>query len=242
MSVVNLPDDLLKVTDRGFRLLPRNLFSTAIFSGQVLPHGPVAQVWTGDLTLVAKQEQDGRYADGIMAKLRGMAVKFRAHDPARIEPYYNIEIRNTGGTSVEYFDDDSSFDDGTGFLSGLLPPSAAVAEDRVQGRRNLLIDGLPASKTAVLRHGDLIEIRPSGIPSEYGHLYIVTGVSNTNENGETRVYFEPGLRTGVQDGDMVVLNYPSSVFRLVSDDEAAFQVGIEKIWRGGFRMVEVLPT
>ena len=237
MTVQYLSEGMLRVTSRTFRLRSYNLSAGALYSGQVIPSGPVAQVWSASIEIVSKKGGDWQYVDGIIAGLRGMRQMFRAWDPARTDWLYNA----TATLSSEDFDDDTEFDDGTAFSSGKLPPSVNVGEARTKGSRDLLLSGFPASITAAGNVGDLFELRPNGTPAEFGHLYILTRVANTNADGEARVVFEPGLRADIAAGDMCVIRKATSVFRLVSDDEGEMTVGLASIGETGLQMVEVLP-
>ncbi|MBY9045485.1 hypothetical protein, partial [Pseudomonas fluorescens] len=122
----------------------------------------------------------------------------------------------------------------------LLPPTVHVATAAVRGANAIQIGGLPASQTAILRRGDLFEVRPNGIPAVFPHLYQVMVDGATDASGNTGVEIRPRLRADIAAGDMVVLEYPTSVFRLVSDDQAEMDISAPIIANFGFSLVEAL--
>src|SRR5262249_25574971 len=101
------------------------------------------------------------------------------------------------------------------------PPYVVADQAAPQDDVSLVLSGLPASTDQVLRVGDLFEHRPNGVPSTAGRLYEVIDHCKSNAAGKTRVYFEPALRAPVSAGDMIVLAYPSTVFRLIDDNQGA---------------------
>jgi len=248
MTILTLQDTRLEVRERSFRLRPHNLTSRGLFSQAISPYGPVDQRWVAELTYPPQEEADWRYWDGFLAGRDGMTGKLRAYDPARRQPRYNSVVT----TTTENWDDATTWDDGTGWESGTLPPYVSAGEAAQRGETDLLLqfpgpsnDSPPVSGyeslSAVLRSGDLFEIRPNGVPADYGHLYVVTGTGNTDASGQTRVTFRPGLRAGVATGDMVVLTDPMTVFRLASDDVGDMTVDTAQHAALGLSLIEVLP-
>lgn len=235
--IIDWPADLVNVQSRGFRLVSRNLQSSALITGEVTPSGPVVQRWIARLSYPAKREADWRRISGLLAGLRGTQGFLRIGDPMRRMPYHDRTVART----TEAWDDSTSFDDDTGWVSGPLPQFVAAAAAAARSARSILLSGLPASTAGVLGYGDLFEIRPSGVPAAHGHLYEVTGTANSDSSGESRVYFEPGLRTGVAAGDMVVLTEPRSVFRLADEDQGEMEVDNALFGRIGLSLIEVLP-
>lgn len=241
-EILTLQSARLMVTERSFRLKPLSITSSGLFRQAPSPYGPVEQRWIAELTYPPLDEADWRYWDGFIANLGGMTGRFRAHDPARRQPRYNATVK----TTTENWDDNQPWDDGAGWESGKLPPYVAVAEAASRGETDLLLefpDAGHASLSAVLRSGDLFEVRPNGVPVDHGHLYVVTGTANTDANGQTRVYFRPGLRASVADGDMVVLSDPTTVFQLSSDAVGDMVVTGSSGDRAtlGLSLIEVLP-
>jgi hypothetical protein len=94
--------------------------------------------------------------------------------------------------------------------------------------------------SSALRAGDLLQIKPNGIPGTVPHLYKVMVGGDTNSSGEIGVQIEPGLRQGVAAGDVVSLRNPSTLFRLVDDGQGDIQVGGAGMGSTGLSFVEAL--
>lgn len=238
-DVIWLPDDLIKVTESSFRLVPGSLFSTALFTGEVSPYGPVVARFRADLEFAPMVEERWREWEGLIADFEGLSGRIRTYDPVRREPYYNQIVT----TTTENWDDDTTWDDGTGWESGKLPSSVALDAAANRGDKDIQL-AFPSgfeSLSAVLRRGDLLEIRPNGVPVNHGHLYVVRRTANTDASGKTGVQIAPGLRTAAAAGDQVVLEDATTVFRLESDEEGAIQVDTALHGRLGLSLVEVLP-
>lgn len=204
-----------------FQLVSTNLTSTAIFSGEVSPYGPVVQRFYVDLTLPQKRGPDHRFLQGIITRLRGQGNRIRIPDYFRLRTGFDETIfqAQKKSNTLQAWSDTKLWTDGTGWSDGYLPPFVTTDIAAVQGDVSLVLRGLPVSTAQVLRVGDLIEHRPNGIPSTAGRLYEVIDDCRTNTNGKTRVYIEPALRAAVAAGDMIVLKYPSTVFRLIDDKQ-----------------------
>jgi hypothetical protein len=235
--VLDWPDDLAKLQTRVFHLISQNLRSAALLTGELLTAGPTSQRWVAELEFPPRAAAEWRRVDGLLAQLRGTSGFVRMGDYARQGPAYNETVAKT----TEPWSDATTWDDGSGWQSGPLPASVAAFENAARGARSILTGGFPVSITKALAPGDLFEIRPSGNPATFGHLYIITGYANTDANGQTRIEFEPGLRTGVAVGDQVVLDDPKTVFRLQGDDQGGTSVDSMLIGRLGISLVEVLP-
>lgn len=106
------------------------------------------------------------------------------------------------------------------------------------GDTSIVVRGLPASTSAIIRMGDLLEARPSGIPTTYGNLYECVNNTSTNVDGKTRIYIEPGLRRDLALGDMIVLRDPTTVFRLAKDDAGIVSRSLPSVGRMGLSLVE----
>lgn len=239
MSALAIPADLFRIRERSFRLAPRSLGSTGLFSQALRPYGPVSRRWTADLEFTALEETRWPELDAIVADLGGRAGTLRAHDPARARPQYDGLATETTTT----WDGPTTWDDGTGWAEGTLPPSVAVGAAAVRGATDLQLafgSGF-ASLSAVLRRGDLIEIQPAGIPADHGHLYMATSVANTDTSGGTGLSIVPPLRAGIAAGDKAVLRNPSTVFHLASDDVGDISVDPAGHGRTGLTLVEALP-
>jgi hypothetical protein len=251
MTTVNVetwPSDA-GVAQRSFQLKSYNLRSIGYLSREVRSSGPVAQRFEVKLTLppmgVIAREAEGnasakaswRKVDGFLARLRGTSGFVRLRDHARPAPYYNIV--NIQG--VANWDDDATWDDGAQWVGGHLPPYVVIDALARRGDNSVVMRGLPTSTEAALNPGDLFEIRPNGVPAEHGMLHLVTRQANSNSDGKSRVYFEPGIRLGVRSGDMVVLRQPTSVFSLASDEDGMIDVDQALNGTLGLTLIEVLP-
>lgn len=227
---------------RSFRLRAFNISSIASQTQELIPGGLVSQRFEAKLTMPTMPSDAWRELDGLIAALAGTGGKVRLWDHARPQPYYNKVATETQAN----WDTGSQWDGKVGWSAGLLPPLVTVGSAAVRGATDMLLSGFPASLDAVLRRGDLFEIRPNGSAADYGHLYLCTGTMNSNSDGDGRVYFMPGLRRGVAAGDVVVLGaeagpFPSSVFRLSSDDEGLIDVQAPDFGVFGLTLIEVLP-
>ena len=173
---------------------------------------------------------------GMIAQLGGTSGKLRVADVTRLSPQRDLEST----LAQERWSDGTFFDDGTGWANGLLPPTVFVFGAASQGEDNLVIGGLPASSSRVLRRGDLFEIMPGGVFSTTPHLYMNMFDAPTDANGRTRVYISPRLRSGVAAGDMVVLHNPQTLFRLVSDEEGIMDITPPYVANFGLKLVEAV--
>ncbi len=237
IDILEWPENLQGVQSRNFQLVATNIRSRALLTKDVTPAGPTDQRFVTSLSFPARDEEGWREADGLIASLRGSSGKMRLGDPFRCHPYFNHKVMQT----TEQWDDSATWDDGTGWASGFLPEFVAVKTAAVRGDRSLVVQGLPASTSPVLYVGDHFEIQPNGIPADHAHLYIVTRRAASDANGDSRVYFEPGLRTGIAPGDKVVLTNPKTVFNLADDEQGAMEVDNQLYGRMGLSLVEVLP-
>lgn len=236
-AIYDWPSEHRGMTAGRFYLRAANLQSVGSFTGEVTPYGPIVQRFFCEFTPPPKSNENARTISGIISRARGISGLFRIYDTARKEPYYNSEVTKT----TENWDDDTTFSDGTAWESGPLPNYVSVESNASRGDNSIIMQGFAANLTKVLRLGDLFELRPNGQPMEFGHLYEVTVDANTDANGKTRVYFEPGLRAGVAAGDQIVLKNPTSVFRLISDEQGPIEWDRSLVGRVGLSFAEVLP-
>jgi hypothetical protein len=234
-SILIWPSVHRGVVSSGFDLMTMNLHSVAPLTGDIVPGGTVDQRFVTTLEFPPKQALAGREQVGLLARLRGMRGRIRLGDSHRRIPAYNLRVLAT----EQGFSDGTFWSDATGWLEGFLPPFVSVSESARRGDRSMVIGGLPVSTAHVFAPGDLFEVRPNGQFCSHAHCYLVTHYSNSDENGETRVEFEPGLRAGVKPGDQVVLRDPTSVFQLISDGEGRSTRDAAHHWRMGMSLVEV---
>lgn len=231
------PREFRAVAQSQFQLQSAGLMATSPFTGEATPYGPFAQRFICNVTFPTVRAPTHRYWSGFITSLRGMQNTIRMVDYFRMRPAYDVEV----DPGTQNWSDGSTWSDGRGWASGFLPPFCAADEAAIEGENSLVLRGLPASLNAVLRLGDLFEIRPNGLRAAHGMLHELIHESRTDSNGKTRVEFEPSLRKGVAAGDQVVLRYPSSLFRLASDTEGAITRTMGNLGNMGMSLVEVLP-
>ena len=223
-----------------FRLMPMSLSAQSPYTGEQTIYGPTAQRFQAKLTFPGKRSPDWRYLSGFITRLRGMSGRLRMVDYNRMRCAFDVALLRTP-PAAEPWADDQYWSDGRGWESGFLPPFVVAAENRSAGNRNLLLKSFPVSTAGVMQFGDLFEHRPGGIATKHGSLYEVTGNFRTNAAGQTRVYFEAGLRRDVFAGDMIVIRYPTSVFSLTGDAEGEISRGLANVGNMGMSLVEVMP-
>lgn len=249
-EIQSWPAVLLRAVSSSFVLGSLNGFAQPLFSAAMVPFAdPFDQRWLATLQSPAMSGQemvgtDGRVlrasyreVEGRIAKMRGIGGWLRIFDPLNIRPQYDWQ--QIPATAL--WSGGRHWTDGRSWISGLLPPSVTVDAVAYTGVTSLVLRGLPASKTRVFRHGDRFEIMPNGQRAAFGHYYIVTEQSNSNADGKTRVYFEPGLRSGVNAGDAALLRRPTTVFSLIDDKQGAVSRS-GNIGQFGFSLIEKLPA
>lgn len=231
------PLDWYKATAATFYLQSRSQSSSRPWLGGKSVYGPHAQIWVCKMT-ISEQEWDGRgqAMSAFFSRLDGQAGLMRIGHVARLIPQWD----RVTATTVQPWSDGTFFDDGTGWESGTLPPLVHVAEAASRGARYIVVGGLPVSSSRVLRRGDLFEIRPNGVASESPNLYEVQFDAPTNSSGATGIEIRPALRQSIAAGDTIVLRNPTSVFRVVDDDQGAVEVTPPMRSNFGFTLVEAI--
>lgn len=232
------PKEWRGTTESKFRLMPASLHSVSPYTGVGSIYGPQVQKFRAELTFPRMKAPQHRRVQAFVTRLRGMSGFIRIVDYHRMKPAYDQFVASP---TQESWSDGTTFTDGTGWVSGYLPPFVTVDESAEEGADSIVIRGMPASLTGALGMGDLFEVRPGGIHADHGHLYEIVRDANVNASGKTRIYFEAGLRKKVAAGDMVVLRYPTSVFRLATDGEGDVTRGLTSVGQMGFSLDEVLP-
>jgi hypothetical protein len=170
----------------------------------------------------------------FFARLDGEVGVFRLSDTLRCQPAYNRGRK----LPSELWSDNTPWSDGTGWLNaGYVPPAAEVAAVATAGSADVVIRGLPISTADLLAPGDLLEIRPNGIPTDTSNLYEVVRGSGSDANGEAGVEIRPRLRQTFAIGDMVVLHHAQGVFQL-SDSEQGRVFRDSNMGSFGFSAVE----
>lgn len=221
-----------------FRLRSSSQVSSRPWAGGNSVYGPHAQIWMPQLT-VAQIVGDGWQArSAFFSRLGGQSGLIRISDPSRVAPQYNTSRL----ASAETWSDGSVFSDGSGFVSGMLPPTAFLVSAQSRGATSVVIGGLPVSLTPALRRGDLFEIRPGGVAGLVPHLYEVQVDGPTDSSGRSGVEIRPPLRTDVMAGDQVVLSYPTSVFHLIDDNQGTIELTAPNLANHGFSLVEAIEN
>lgn len=239
--VLTYPKEWCAEVETEFRLRSNSLFSAGMSPGAPDIYGPNAQVWTASIPIAPTRRRDWMRIEAFFSRAGGIAGRIRMFDPKRIRPGRDIPPEGERTTTGNPWSDDTYFDDGTGWDDNILPPYCSLYEPASGLADSFVLSGLPASMAPCLWAGDLIEIRPNGVPADFGHLYEVAFDAPTNSDGLTRVSINPGLRSGIAGGDMAVLRYPMSIFRLIDDDQGRLAFGHGGIARSGFSLLELLP-
>ncbi len=237
MAVLIWPENWYRFASSSFTLRSVNFAAAHTWTGGRSVNGPFAQLWMADFVMASQAWDDrGQEIAAFFSRLAGQAGKFRIADPLRRRPLRDRRLAPTSET----FSDATQFSDGTGFVSGYLPDFVTLDLAAVKSATSIVLRGLPASEPAVLRRGDLIELRPSGVPSETPNLYEVQFNAPTDASGKTRVGLAPSLRQGFAAGDMAVLRDPTSVFRVKDDEQGRAERDVASIAAIGFSVIEAI--
>ena len=243
-TVWEVPQHMRGAVQSTFYLQSNAIDDPSPWTGERSPYGPFAQVFLAEIkpaelrspkkALAHPGEADWREWQGFMTRLRGTSGKMRIVDYYRMRPVY--DARNT--PTLSNWSDGSTWSDGSQWSSGALPPYVTLDEAASADADSIVLRGLPANTEAVLNPSDLIELRPNGIATTYGNMYEIVHCARTNSAGKARVYLGPGLRQGFAAGDMVVLRYPTCVFRLASANEGIVTRTLGNIGSLGFKLIE----
>lgn len=228
--------DWWRATSSTVRLRASSQVSRSPWTGRRNVYGPHVQVWVARVTLTEAEAPLWFELDAFVSRLGGQGGLIRIGDFARTRPQRDIDA----ATSSERFSDGTFFDDGSGFLSGPLPPTIHVTAAAAKGAGALQVGGLPASESRVLRRGDLIEIRRNGIADATASLHMVLADAPTDAAGKTLLALAPALRAGVAVGDAVALDHPTSVFQLADDEQGGFEVTPPNVGNMGFTLIEYI--
>lgn len=198
--------------------------------------GPHTQLFLCDVTFAPMRDPVLQDLDAFFTRARGRANVIRIAHAMRLAPWYD---RNLTPTRANW-SDNSTFSDGSGFVSGYLPPEVYVETAAARGSNFIVLGGFPASISNVIRKGDPFEIKPNGVPAAFPHRYKAMFNCSSDASGRVGIEIEPKLRAGVAAGDTVGLRYASSVFRMTGDDQ--FEIDDEGAGIGNFggSLVEAL--
>jgi hypothetical protein len=244
---------MLRATSASFNLASVNGQALPIFSSRPRPFAdPFEQRWfftfqspplgeketfaPGSGSQESRRRPSYREARARIIRLRGTAGKVRLFDPTNYRPYRNLVTAATKSN----WSDGSTFSDGSQWVSGYLPPVITVDEAAEAGAESVVVRGLPASISAVMRMGDPFEGIPGTVRPEWSEYHSVVEDATSNASGKTRLYFQPTLRGALNAGDPIRLKYPTAVFALLDDKQGEMQ---NEMFTGSFgsTFVEVLP-
>lgn len=237
-EVYNYPVEWYRFTQLSFQLRSASQISSRPWTGGNSSYGPLAQMFMPKLTVSNKTADIWKPMDAFFSRLGGQAGLLRIGDPSRQTPRYNATVK----ASVEMFSDGSSFSDGTGFVAGLLPSTCYLGAAAAKGDKYAVLAGLPASVSRAIRRGDLFEIRPNGSASICPNLYQVMVDGSTDASGNVGVEIRPALRMDFAEGDMVVLDAPTSVFHLVDDTQAEMTITAPTLANLSFSLLEAIEN
>lgn len=235
-TVYEFPQQWYAFGQSRFRLQSRSQSAARPWIGGKSVYGPHAQLWVCELSMTPQEDPERQEIAAFFSRLDGQAGIVRISDVSRLRPWYD---RNLAATS-ERFSDNSIFTDGTAFEAGYLPPDVYVYAAADRGDNYIQLAGFPASVANAMRRGDIFQIKPNGIPGTVPHLYEAQFTSATDASGRVGLEIRPRLRAGVAAGDQVSLRYPSTVFRLVDDDQGAFTITPPVRGDMGFALIEAL--
>jgi hypothetical protein len=237
-DIFQWPTDWYRFVSGSFRLKAFSQVAPLSASGGRAVYGPHSQIFVGNLTL-APQAWDaaGQAMAAFFSRLDGQAALMRIGHVLRRQPQYN---RLAGAAAAEAWSDSTFFDDGSGFAAGALPDTCTLAADAALGDKDIVLAGLTVSVSRALRRGDLIELRAGGVATAVPNLYEVQADADSDGSGNAALEVRPRMRQGFAAGDMAVLTDPTSVFRLVDDDQGIAEVSKERWASIGFSLVEAI--
>lgn len=207
------------------------------WTGGVKAQSAHAQLWSCKVTLApAEWDVDGQAMSAFFERLGGSGGLIRIGDVTRTRPLYDRRLT----ASRQAFSDSSYFSDGTGFIEGYLPTFATAYAAAEKGADFIKLESLPASITAALAPGDLLEVRPNGTPVQAPSLYSVQHWANTDASGRSGVAIRPALRRPLAAGDMVVLAGATGVFRITDDEQGLPTLSAPAISAMGFSLIEAV--
>lgn len=206
------------------------------WAGRQNVYGPHRQLWRCELQMVPLDEFEWEPVSAFFSEAGGQSGLIRISDPRRRKPQYNREAT----LAQQAWSDGTFFSDGTGWINGGVPATFHIAEAATRGATYVVVGGLPASVSRLLRRGDLIEIRRNGIADHVPSLHEIIRDASTDADGKSGLMIRPGLRKGVMAGDQVVSDTPTGVFRCIDDEQGVMDVTPPSIGRTGFTLIEAI--
>lgn len=219
IEVIDWPRDWWGVVSCEFGLMPRSLTSQSPWTATQSVYGPHVQYWQAKLKFPVMTSDELATREAIIESLGGQSGLLRMGHPFRMSPLFNSDVDE----SPSGYSDGTFFDDGSGWANGYLPSTITVWEEADHGGDSVVVTGLPALTNRPLRRGDLVEFRRNGIADLTPSLHRIKRDASTDSSGTTRIEIMPTLRKQLAVGDMCVLDFPTTVFRLMSNDTGFVQ-------------------
>lgn len=226
------PADLLNQCGQGstFQLKAVNLTSRGAFKGNIMPAGPLYQLWQASIPLPDLDPVEWRALSAFLAECYESRTPMRLFDPLRQKPLGTFGNTGAGGTT---WGDGSTWGDGTlwadAYFDGLR-----VAEDAPAGRDSLLLEGAPAGQAGVTVQGDLMEID--------GFLYECIDRTSADALGRVRTRLRPRLREPVTIATPVRATRASVACYLTDADQLFISRNSSTRWGSAtLSLMEVLP-
>jgi len=234
--VYEFPLDWYQFASATFRIQSSSLVSNRPFLRGKNVKGPYAALWVAEFSLTPQQDPQRQEIAAFFSRLDGQAGLLRIGDPSRLQPWHDRGLT----ASLEAWSDSSTWSDGTLWASGYLPPDVYVQAAAAKGDNFIVLGGLPASLSNCFRRGDLLQLKPNGIPGSSPSLHEIQVGGATNSSGQIGVEIRPRLRQNFVLGDQATLRNATSVFRLVDDDQGVMSITPPVLGSGGFKLVEAL--
>lgn len=219
-----------------YRITSRSQVSNRTWLGGKSVYGPHAQMFVADFTMATQQDPIRQQIAAFFSRLDGQAGLLRIADPSRLRPWHDRNI----DAALETWSDGSTWSDGTLWNAGYLPPDLYLIAPANKGDNFIQVGGLPASLAGALTRGDLIQLKPNGIPGSCPNNYEIMVGGPSNAAGQIGIEVRPRLRMGFAAGDQASLRYASTVFRLIDDDQGAVEVTPPVLGNLGFSLIEAL--
>ena len=229
-DIIEWPRAWWGVVSAEFYLMPKSQRSSSPWTMRQNIYGPHVQYWQCSLAFPTLSDAALATREAIVESLGGSVGLLRMGHPFRKGPMFNDDVTAT----TAQWSDGTYFENGSGWASGTLPPVIHVTEAAERGARSVVVGGLPANTSRAMRRGDLVEFRVNGIADETPRLHRLRTDGASNASGELRIQIMPPLRKGLAAGDTVVLDYPTSVFRLIGDDQGFASRNLA--WNGNFKL------
>lgn len=215
--ITPIPADLCSAVSSSWWVGNRHVMSSNPWTRHMRASGPTDERWQVDVTLPLKRREDLDRWETVFDQGDGLAGFYSAFDAVHRIPFGTATgLTRAGGTGLAWCE---------------------VGAAGVRGARYVTLTGLIASQSLGLAQGDLISIAQDG--EDYGFLHKIIANAATDGTGGVTVMIKPRLRENVVVGQMVKLENPRGVFRLIDED-----VPVVSREAGGFgqpsvRLVEI---